>query len=71
MNKENYEIFINKIADELRENLTRSEYFELLSLEYILTWNLSDNFDKDENRYIYLTNKKALDICSENTYISI
>lgn len=46
----------NKVAEELRGNLTVEEYKELITLEYILTWG----YDKpgDEERYKELRIKK-------------
>lgn len=36
--------------------LSKSEYLELLSLEYCLMYGYSDNIDLDEKRYKFLTN---------------
>ena len=46
----------DKVAEELRGNLTVEEYKELITLEYVLTWN----YDKpgDEERHKELSNKK-------------
>ena len=46
----------NKVAEELRGNLTVEEYQELITLEYVLTWGY-DNPD-DEERYKELRIKK-------------
>lgn len=46
----------NKVAEELRGNLTVEEYKELITLEYVLTWGY-DNPD-DEERYKELRIKK-------------
>lgn len=37
--------------------LTEDEWKELVTLEYVLTWNYSDNFDVDEKRYLQLSKK--------------
>jgi len=46
----------DKVAEELRGNLTVEEYKELIILEYVLTWR----YDKpgDEERYKELRIKK-------------
>ena len=46
----------DKVAEELRGNLTVEEYKELITLEYVLTWG----YDKpgDEKRYKELRIKK-------------
>lgn len=46
----------NKVAEELRGNLTVEEYKELITLEYVLTWGY-DN-PEDEERYKELRIKK-------------
>jgi hypothetical protein len=46
----------NKVAEELRGNLTVEEYKELITLEYVLTWGY-DN-PGDEERYKELRIKK-------------
>ena len=46
----------NKVAEELRGNLTVEEYKELITLEYVLTWGY-DGPD-DEERYKELRIKK-------------
>ena len=46
----------NKVAEELRGNLTVEEYKELITLEYVLTWGY-DN-PEDEERYKELRDKK-------------
>lgn len=38
--------------------LTETEYQELLGLEYVLTWNYSDDMDRDDKRYRELSNKR-------------
>ena len=35
--------------------LSQKEWDELLALEYILTWNYSDDKEKDEERHKYLS----------------
>jgi hypothetical protein len=46
----------DKVAEELRGNLTVEEYKELITLEYVLTWGY-DN-PEDEGRYKELRIKK-------------
>jgi hypothetical protein len=46
----------DKVAEELRGNLTVEEYKELITLEYVLTWGY-DN-PEDEERYKELRIKK-------------
>lgn len=46
----------DKVAEELRGNLTVEEYKELITLEYVLTWRY-DN-PGDEERYKELRIKK-------------
>jgi len=46
----------DKVAEELRGNLTVEEYKELIALEYVLTWGY-DN-PEDEERYKELRIKK-------------
>jgi len=38
--------------------LSNEEWRELLGLEYALTWNYTDDFEKDERRYKELSNRK-------------
>lgn len=38
--------------------LTESEWRELVALEYVLTWNYTENREADESRYSYLSNKR-------------
>ena len=46
----------NKVAEELRGNLTVEEYQELITLEYVLTWGYDSS--GDEERHKELSNKK-------------
>ncbi len=39
-------------------DLTDKEWRELLGLEYVLTWQYTDNPEEDETRYKYLSNKR-------------
>lgn len=41
-----------------KRKLSQDEWLEILALEYVLTWNYTDDFDKDKRRYIELSNKK-------------
>lgn len=52
----NFEKIYDRIVEELRGNLTNGEYREMICLEYVLTWEY--NGENDEERYIYLVNKK-------------
>jgi hypothetical protein len=57
MNKEtNFDKIHNKIVEELRGNLTREEYQELITLEYVVT----QGYDKpgDVERYTELSEKR-------------
>lgn len=45
----------------LHGNLTDDEFKEIASLDYILTWEYSDDFDKDLKRYKELSKKKYND----------
>jgi hypothetical protein len=45
-----------KVAEELRGNLTVEEYKELITLEYVLTWNYGK--PEDDERYKELRIKK-------------
>ena len=38
--------------------LNESEYMELISLEYVLTWRYSNNEADDEKRYMVLSARK-------------
>lgn len=38
-------------------NLTKTEYGEILGLEYVLTWNYTCELERDENRYLELSSK--------------
>lgn len=38
--------------------LSEKEWNELVSLEYILTWNFTDDYDRDEKRYKELSEKR-------------
>jgi len=37
----------NKVAEELRGNLTVEEYKELITLEYVLTWGYNNPGDEE------------------------
>lgn len=39
------------------KGVTESEWRELLTLEYVLTWNYSDNNKRDTKRYMNLSHK--------------
>ena len=39
-------------------NLSTSEWRELLAIEYVLTWNYTDNYERDEARLKFLRNKR-------------
>lgn len=41
----------------LRGGLTGAEWQELVALEYVLTWNYSDNTERDEARMLSLRDK--------------
>lgn len=43
-------------------NLTDDEYREIVSLNYVLTWRYSDNYDADLKRYKELSKKKHNEI---------
>ncbi len=38
--------------------LTKEEWTEIVALDYIITWEYTDNLDKDIKRYIELSNKR-------------
>lgn len=38
--------------------LTDKEWQEIITLEYVLTWQYTDNYEKDLNRYKELSKKK-------------
>jgi hypothetical protein len=38
--------------------LTEQEWQELLSLEYVLTWHYTDDFDRDGKRHMELSAKR-------------
>ena len=42
----------------IKGDLTDREWLELLGLEYVLTWNYTNNPDQDEARYKYLSNRR-------------
>lgn len=52
----NFDEVYEKVVDELRGNLTKEEYKELITLEYVLTWGYDNK--GDEERYKELRNKK-------------
>lgn len=56
--KRTFQEIWNKVCDELKNNLTREEYQEFITLEYVLTQGYSDNLVSDEERYKYLSNKR-------------
>lgn len=37
--------------------LSEAEWRELVALEYVLTWNYTDDIEKDENRYRVLSDR--------------
>ncbi len=39
-------------------HLTNAEWREIVTLEYVLTWNYSDDLKADDERYRELTKKK-------------
>jgi hypothetical protein len=39
-------------------NLSYFEWLELCALDYVLTWNYTDNYERDENRLLFLRNKR-------------
>jgi len=39
-------------------NLSRSEWLEICALDYVLTWNYTDNYERDLSRYQFLSNKR-------------
>lgn len=40
-----------------KKGLTENEWQELLALEYVLTWNYTDNHGRDERRYMALSDR--------------
>ena len=38
--------------------LSEEEWNELVSLEYLITWKYTDNYDEDEKRYMELSKKR-------------
>jgi hypothetical protein len=40
----------DKVAEELRGNLTVEEYKELISLEYVLTWGYNNPGDEERHK---------------------
>jgi hypothetical protein len=57
MNKEtNFDKIHNKIVEELRGNLTREEYQELITLEYVVTQGYDNPGDVE--RYMELSEKR-------------
>jgi len=39
-------------------NLSDAEWLEICALDYVLTWNFTDNYDRDLKRYNFLSNKR-------------
>ena len=39
-------------------NLTQDEWRELVALDYVLTWNYTDNYERDLERYKFLSEKR-------------
>lgn len=39
-------------------NLSGEEWNEIVALDYILTWNYTDNYERDLKRYKKLSNKR-------------
>ncbi len=39
----------------MKSDLTEQEWQELVSLDYVLTWNYSDNYERDLERYRFLS----------------
>jgi len=39
-------------------NLSDAEWLEISALDYVLTWNYSDDLERDEKRYNFLSNKR-------------
>ncbi len=56
MNDENFDKIYNDVVEQLRGKLTNKEYRELITLEYVLTWNFGNK--GDEKRYKELQRKK-------------
>lgn len=48
----------NPNVDPYRGCLTEKEWRELLALEYVLTWNYTDDIEGDKKRYKELSNKR-------------
>jgi hypothetical protein len=40
-----------------KNKLTKKEWEELVTLDYVLTWRYTDNYEKDLKRYKELSNK--------------
>lgn len=40
------------------KNLTESEWLELCALDYVLTWNYTDDIERDEKRQKELRDKR-------------
>jgi hypothetical protein len=57
LDKRTFQEVWDEVTDKLRNNLTRKEYDELISLEYVLTHGYSDD-DSYEERYKYLSKKR-------------
>jgi len=38
--------------------LTDAEWLEIAVLDYVLTWRYTDDYDRDLNRYKFLSNKR-------------
>ena len=48
--------------DPYRGCLTEKEWRELLGLEYVLTWNYTNDIEGDEMRYKELSNRRWLSL---------
>jgi hypothetical protein len=48
----------SELGKKIRKNLSIKEHSELVALEYVLTWQYSNNLNKDAKRHKYLSNKK-------------
>lgn len=42
----------------VKHTLSDEEALELYTLEYVLTWNYTDNYEKDTARFVELSDKK-------------
>ena len=43
----------------MRENLTEKEWQELVTLDYVLTWGYTDDYEGDLKRYKELSKKPS------------